>query len=71
MNSEENNPYWFGFRQLSPPGTAVPCGPYRSYEETKKERERMKAWDAAVSVPFTAATQEDARTRAEELTGKI
>lgn len=73
MNSSETLQYWFGFRQIlpKPPGKAVQCGPYRSYDEAIKERQRMKAWDASVSVPFTADTAEEAIVRAEELTGNI
>jgi hypothetical protein len=71
MSSIEKPNYWFGFRQISPkpPGVAVPCGPYNSFDEAKKERERMKAWDSAVSTPFTADTHEEATAKAEELTG--
>jgi hypothetical protein len=73
MSESEHSDYWFGFRQISPkpPGRAVPCGPYHSREDAMRERERMKAWDAAVSVPFTAQSEEEAMVRAEELTGSI
>lgn len=67
------NTYWFGFRQTrpAPPGKAVPCGPYRTREIAKLEREKAKAWDCAVSIPYVALSKEEAEKRAEELTGKI
>jgi hypothetical protein len=73
MNTIEKPQYWFGFRQIlpKPPGVAVPCGPFNSCSTAEKERERMKAWDAAVSIPFTAETRAEAIARAEELTGKL
>jgi len=54
--------YWFGFRQTTPrpPGQAIACGPYDSYEQAKLERERSKAWDCEVSIPFAAANQQEA-----------
>lgn len=62
--------YWFGFKQTvpSPPGIAVACGPYSSYEEAKIARERAKAWDCAVSTPFIAASKEEADKKAAQLT---
>ncbi len=32
--------YWFGFKQTfpKPPGQAIPCGPYDTYEIAKRER---------------------------------
>lgn len=54
--------YWFGFRQTTPhpPGQVIACGPYTSYEQAKLERERSKAWDCEVSIPFTATTPQEA-----------
>lgn len=62
--------YWYGFRQThpAPPGRAVACGPYSSWEEAKLHRERAKAWDCSVSIPFAAETKEEADKRAEETT---
>jgi len=62
----QTDPQWyFAFRQIvpHPPGHWVPCGPYSSYEETKMEREKSKAFDAEVSVPFVANNIEDARKK--------
>jgi len=52
--------YWFGFKQTTPLGQAIACGPYSSYEQAKAERERAKAWDCDVSTPFVAQTKEEA-----------
>jgi hypothetical protein len=62
--------YWFGFRQTypTPPGSVVVCGPYDSYEEAKIEREKAKAWDCSVSIPFTANSKEEAFKIAEKWT---
>ena len=62
--------YWFGFRQThpQPPGSAVECGPYSSYEEASRAREAAKAWDCSVSVPFVAASAKEAREKAAALT---
>jgi hypothetical protein len=70
MSPENKAKYWFGFRQThpQPPGRAVACGPYNSYEEAKLEREKAKAWDCSVSVPFTAMTKEEAEEKAEQWT---
>lgn len=69
----EDVQFWFGFRQTSPkpPGTAVVCGPYKSLKEASSERDKMRAWDAALSVPFTAKSREEAESRVDELTGRI
>jgi len=58
--------YWFGFRQTipRPPGQAIACGPYSTYEEAKIEREKAKAWDCEVSIPYSAETKEDAEKKA-------
>ncbi len=52
----EESSYFVGFRQVrpSPPGAWVIMGPYRTNEEAKREREKAKAWDAEVTVPFAA-----------------
>jgi len=61
--------YWFGFRQTSPspPGHAIACGPYSTYDEAKIERQKAKAWDCEVSVPFTALTKEEAYEKAKKI----
>ena len=66
----ESNKYWFGFRQTTPkpPGSAVPCGPYDSYEEALQERTKAKAWDCAVSTPFQASSKSEAAIKAEQIT---
>ena len=58
----EETKYWYKFRQVvpQPPGQWVVCGPFETYEEAKKARTASKAYDSEVSVPFTAATTEDA-----------
>ena len=58
--------FWFGFRQTSPkpPGQAIVCGPYSSYEEAKNEREKSKTWDCEVSIPFSADSKEEAEGNA-------
>ena len=70
MQEEVEDKYWFGFRQThpKPPGRAIACGPYKSYEEAKLEREKAKAWDCSVSIPFVAKTKEDADEKAEKRT---
>lgn len=62
--------YWFGFRQTvpKPPGKAVACGPYKTWSDAKREREKAKAPDCDVSVPFTASSKEEAEKKAEQLT---
>jgi len=64
--SEEK--YWFGFRQTSPspPGQAIACGPFSSYEQARIERKRAKAWDCEVSIPFQASTKEQADKEAKK-----
>lgn len=54
--------YWYGFRQTSPApaGEIVICGPFRDYEEAKRDRENSKAWDCQVGIPFPASTKEEA-----------
>jgi hypothetical protein len=54
--------YWFGFKQTipKPPGQAIPCGPYETYEIAKIEREKAKAWDCEVSIPFLAESKDEA-----------
>jgi len=61
--------WWFGFRQTTPkpPGQAIACGPYESYEKAKDERERSKAWDCEVSVPYSASSQEEAEGKAKQV----
>ena len=70
MPEDIENKYWFGFRQTypKPPGKAIACGPYDSYEEAKKERNQSKAWDCNVSVPFIADTKKEAEEKAERFT---
>lgn len=71
--SDTENLWYFGFRQIvpRPPGSAVACGPYESESIATKERDAAKAFDAAVSIPFTAGSEEEARDKAEKLTGMI
>ena len=59
--------WWFGFRQTTPkpPGQAIACGPYESYEKAKDERERSKAWDC--EVPYSASSQEEAEGKAKQV----
>lgn len=52
--------FWFGFKQYG--GTSVLCGPYTTREEAHGEREKAKAVDCQVSVPFPAVTREEAET---------
>ena len=61
--------WWFGFRQTTPkpPGQAIARGPYESYEKAKDERERSKAWDCEVSVPYSASSQEEAEGKAKQV----
>lgn len=56
--------WWFKFRQIipRPPGGWVVCGPYSTYEEAKRARESAKAYDAEVTVPFSAASKDEAET---------
>lgn len=64
-------PWWFGFRQIEPkpPGQGVGCGPYDSYEIALSAHSReVRNWDAAVSEPFEASTQEEADQLAEART---
>jgi hypothetical protein len=60
--------YWFGFRQTSPrpPGQAIACGPYETRDRAMAERQRAKAWDCEVSIPFLAETQEEAEVKAKQ-----
>ena len=69
MRQPAEDLHWFGFRQTHPrpPGQVIACGPYRSWEEAKREREKAKASDAEVSVPFVAASKEEATARAKQL----
>lgn len=62
------NYWWFGFRQTvpKPPGQAIPCGPYMTYDEATKEGGRAKAWDCEVSTPYTASTKEEAAQKAKQ-----
>lgn len=39
------------------------CGPFRSYEEAKRNREDSKEWDCEVGIPFRAANREEALQR--------
>lgn len=57
--------YWYGFRQTQPPpaGEIVICGPFKTLEDAKRDRENSKAWDCQVGVPFVAATKEEAVKR--------
>ncbi len=36
--------YWFGFKQISPkpPGKAIACGPYSTYQEAKMRGKKLK-----------------------------
>ncbi len=54
--------HWFGFK-LKSGGKVIVCGPYSSNDEVKLEREKSKAWDCEVSVPFIASTKEEAEER--------
>lgn len=58
----EEKKYWFGFKQTlpKPPGHAIVCGPYNSRDEAMRERENSKAWDCEVSIPFIAASKQEA-----------
>ena len=71
MTADHSKKHWFGFRQISPkpPGSAVPCGPYSNLAEANAERQKMKAWDASLSVVFTAESKIEAQKIAEDLTG--
>lgn len=62
--------YWFGFKQTfpKPSGRAIACGPYGTRDEAMKEREKSKAWDCVVSVPFIAYSKDEAEKRAEQIT---
>jgi hypothetical protein len=53
--------FYFGFRQTHPNGSWVLCGTYKNFEEAKNERERSKAIDAEVTIPFFALSKEDAK----------
>lgn len=60
--------WWFGFRQTSPkpPGQAIACGPYESYDKAKAERESSKTWDCEVSIPYSAISKEEAEEKAKQ-----
>ncbi len=60
--------YWFGFRQIipRPPGQAIACGPYSTFEEAKIERQKAKAWDCQVSFPYEAFSEEEAKEKAKQ-----
>jgi hypothetical protein len=59
---EDKRGWYFAFRQTSPkpPGQWIACGPYNSYEKASEERSQSKAWDCEVSVPYAAASKEEA-----------
>ena len=61
----DSSKYYFGFRQTipRPPGQWVLCGPYNSSEEAKLEREKAKAPDCQVTVPFIANTLDEAELK--------
>jgi hypothetical protein len=61
----DDHQYYFKFRQIipRPPGSWVVCGPYNTYDEAKRARETAKAWDAEVSIPFSASSKEEAEKR--------
>lgn len=63
-----NAKWWFGFRQTipKPPGQAIACGPYESYDKAKAERKRTKASDCEVSIPFTASSKDEAEEKAKK-----
>jgi hypothetical protein len=55
---------WFFCYRLTSgarPGRWVVQGPYATYERAKDARQKAKAWDAEVSVPFPASTKEEAQ----------
>jgi len=55
--------YWYGFRQMGPPGEIVICGPFKSYDEAKRDRENSKAPDCQVGIPFNAPSKDEAMKR--------
>ena len=57
--------YWFRQTTPKPPGGWVLCGPFETYEVAKRDREISKAWDAELSVPFSASSQEEAEKKAQ------
>lgn len=58
-----NDSYWYGFRQMRPPGEIVICGPFDSHDEAIRDREISKASDCQVGIPFTASSKEVALKR--------
>ena len=63
-----NEKWWFGFRQTTPkpPGQSIANGPFDSYEQAKSERERSKALDCEVSIPFAATSKGEAEEKAKQ-----
>lgn len=54
--------FWYGFRQTrpSPVGGIVICGPFKTYDEAKRDRENSKDWDCQVGIPFNASSKDEA-----------
>ena len=63
--------WYYGFRQTipAPPGTAIACGPFESYEKARFNCENSKAWDCELSIPFSAADPEEAAQLARRYLG--
>jgi hypothetical protein len=52
--------YYFGFRVINPAGSWVVCGPYATNDQAMAARERAKASDAHVTIPFEARSKDEA-----------
>ena len=57
--------FYFCFRQSfpQPPGAWVLQGPYDTYDQAKDARQRAKAWDADVGIPFSASCKTEAQEK--------
>lgn len=55
--------YFFGFRVIRPVGQPVVCGPFETMEAAKQARNNAKAYDAQVTTPFIATSENEAMQR--------
>lgn len=59
----DDNQYYFKWRLRNPTGEWVVCGPFGNYDQAKREREKSKAVDVEVTIPFLASSKEEAQKR--------
>lgn len=61
--------HWFGFRVIeldgSNPGNKCLSGPFSSYEEAKREKQRSRARDMEQTAIFTAQSKKEAEVMLE------